>query len=72
MPRGLGRGALPFFRGVASLVESLKLGSEALRFSAEQMEQDSAARDKRLRRRAVGPRPTAWAFSARSAWRYSR
>jgi uncharacterized protein YqhQ len=31
---------LPFVRGVASLVESLKLGSEALRFSAEQMERD--------------------------------
>ncbi|MFO0679841.1 MAG: DUF1385 domain-containing protein [Polyangiaceae bacterium] len=30
----------PLFRGVASLVESLKLGSEALRFSAEQMEKD--------------------------------
>jgi uncharacterized protein YqhQ len=29
---------LPLVRGVASLVESLKLGSEALRFSAEQME----------------------------------
>jgi uncharacterized protein YqhQ len=30
----------PFVRGVASLVESLKLGSEALRFSADQMERD--------------------------------
>jgi uncharacterized protein YqhQ len=37
----------PFVRGVASLVESLKLGSEALRFSADQMERDwlGAARD---------------------------
>jgi uncharacterized protein YqhQ len=34
---------LPFVRGVVSLVESLKLGSEALRFSAEQMEKDLAA-----------------------------
>ncbi len=31
---------LPLVRGVASLVESLRLGSEALRFSAEQMERD--------------------------------
>src|SRR5258708_3449941 len=30
----------PLLRGVASVVESLKLGSEALRFSAEQMQQD--------------------------------
>jgi uncharacterized protein YqhQ len=41
------RGArrLPFIRGVASLVESLRLGSEALRFSAEQMEQDMEAEE---------------------------
>src|SRR3954463_8722508 len=31
---------LPFVRGIASLVESLRLGSEALKFSAEQMERD--------------------------------
>ena len=31
---------LPFARGVASLVESLKLGSEALKFSADQIERD--------------------------------
>ena len=31
---------LPLVRGVNSLVESLKLGSESLRFSAEQMERD--------------------------------
>ncbi|MBX3188440.1 MAG: DUF1385 domain-containing protein [Labilithrix sp.] len=35
-----GAAKLPLVRGVASLVESLKLGSEALRFSAEQMERD--------------------------------
>jgi uncharacterized protein YqhQ len=40
-PRGLTR--LPFVRGVASLVESLRMGSEALRFSAEQFETDLAA-----------------------------
>jgi uncharacterized protein YqhQ len=33
----------PLVRGVASLVESLRLGSEALRFSAEQMEKDLAS-----------------------------
>jgi uncharacterized protein YqhQ len=30
----------PFVRGIASLVESLRLGSEALRFSADQWEKD--------------------------------
>ncbi len=35
----------PFVRGVASLVESLRLGSEALRFSAEQMEKDILAEE---------------------------
>ena len=41
--RGLAK--LPLVRGVASLVESLKLGSEALRFSSEQMEKDMALQD---------------------------
>src|SRR5277367_1722815 len=36
--RGVAR--WPLVRGVASLVESLRLGSEALRFSADQMEKD--------------------------------
>jgi uncharacterized protein YqhQ len=40
-PRGLGR--LPFLRGVATLAESLKLGGEALRFSAELYEEDLEA-----------------------------
>src|SRR5256885_16711310 len=40
-----GMAKLPFLRGVASLVESLKLGSEALRFSAEQMERDLEAEE---------------------------
>jgi uncharacterized protein YqhQ len=40
-PGGLAR--WPFVRGVASLVESLKLGSEALRFSVEQVERDLLA-----------------------------
>ncbi len=41
-----GAARLPFVRGVVSLVESLKLGSEALRFSVEQMEQDLAAEER--------------------------
>ncbi|MDB5217728.1 MAG: hypothetical protein JWO86_5655 [Myxococcaceae bacterium] len=36
---------LPLARGVSSLVESLKLGSESLRFSAEQMERDIEAEE---------------------------
>ncbi|HEY1958849.1 MAG TPA: DUF1385 domain-containing protein [Polyangiaceae bacterium] len=36
--RGLAK--LPFFRGVASLVESLRLGGEALRYSAELAQRD--------------------------------
>jgi uncharacterized protein YqhQ len=39
--RGVAR--WPLVRGVASLVESLRLGSEALRFSADQMEKDFLA-----------------------------
>ncbi|HEY4106401.1 MAG TPA: DUF1385 domain-containing protein, partial [Polyangiaceae bacterium] len=35
-----GKRAWPFVRGVIALVEALKLGSAALRFSAEQFEQD--------------------------------
>jgi uncharacterized protein YqhQ len=41
----------PFVRGLASLVESLRLGSEALRFSAEKMEEDMSATGAR----SVGP-----------------
>ncbi len=35
-----GLAKLPFFRGVASLVESLRLGSEALRYSADVVQRD--------------------------------
>src|SRR5579883_1891845 len=42
-PRGAAR--WPLLRGIATLVESLRLGSEALRFSAEQMEKDLRAQD---------------------------
>lgn len=40
-----GLSKLPLVRGVASLVESLKLGSEALRFSGELMERDLEAEE---------------------------
>jgi uncharacterized protein YqhQ len=40
---GAGRARWPFVRGIATLVESLRLGSEALRFSAEQLEADLSA-----------------------------
>ena len=47
MPDGRkGAAKLPLARGIASLVESLKLGGEALRFSAEQMERDLDAAEK--------------------------
>src|SRR3982751_2293479 len=36
---------LPRVRGIASLVESLRLGSESLKFSAEQMERDLEAEE---------------------------
>jgi len=39
-PDGRKLARLPFLRGVASLVESLRLGSEALRFSAERLTED--------------------------------
>jgi uncharacterized protein YqhQ len=51
---------LPLARGVASLVESLKLGSESLRFSAEPMERDieaeEAAAAAEAKRSATTPR----------------
>jgi uncharacterized protein YqhQ len=40
-----GLAKLPLARGVASLVESLRLGSESLKFSAEQMERDLEAEE---------------------------
>ena len=42
-----GWGRVPFVRGVLSLVESLRLGSEALRFSADQLERDMLAEEER-------------------------
>lgn len=53
-----GAAKLPLVRGIASLVESLRLGSEALRFSAEQMERDldaaEAASQKAKAKKTVG------------------
>jgi uncharacterized protein YqhQ len=48
--RGVAR--WPLVRGVASLAESLRLGSEALRFSVEQLELDLAAIDTGAARKA--------------------
>ncbi len=45
---------LPFIRGVTSLVESLRLGSESLKFSAELFEKDMEAEDEK--REAVARR----------------
>jgi uncharacterized protein YqhQ len=53
--RGVAR--WPLFRGVASLVESLRLGSEALRFSADRLTEDLEAEDRASRK--VGGVPTA-------------
>jgi uncharacterized protein YqhQ len=50
--KGLAR--LPLARGVASLVESLRLGSEALRFSAEQMERDLETEEVAAKAKATG------------------
>jgi uncharacterized protein YqhQ len=38
---------IPFVRGIASLVESLRLGSESLRFSADQFERDLLEEERR-------------------------
>lgn len=45
----------PLFRGVASLVESLRLGNEALRFSAERLTEDLEAEDRAKRKAAAIP-----------------
>jgi uncharacterized protein YqhQ len=54
MPSGrTGAARLPFVRGMASLVESLKLGGEALRFSAEQLERDMEAEEAEAKAKAA-------------------
>jgi uncharacterized protein YqhQ len=45
---------LPFVRGVVSLGESLTLGSEALRFSAEQLERDLEEEEAERKKKAAG------------------
>ncbi len=45
---------LPLFRGVFSLVESLRLGNEALRFSADQMQRDYEADEPEKSKRGGG------------------
>jgi uncharacterized protein YqhQ len=54
--RGGARGVArwPFVRGIATLVESLRLGGEALRFSAEQFERDLSADDDAARAPGAG------------------
>jgi uncharacterized protein YqhQ len=54
MPKEPSKAArLPLVRGIASLVESLRLGSEALRFSATQLEQDLLEEERRTPPRAA-------------------
>jgi uncharacterized protein YqhQ len=48
---------LPLLRGMSSLVESLKLGSESLKFSAELMERDLEAEEAATAAGAAGPSP---------------
>lgn len=67
--RGLSK--LPFARGVASLVESLRLGSEALNFSAEQMERDLEAEEAEKRSAGKGPGIGASAIGALRAIGYT-
>ena len=50
-----GKLAWPLVRGVAALVEALKLGSAALRFSAEQFEQDLDTEDGAEKTPRTGP-----------------
>jgi uncharacterized protein YqhQ len=62
--KGLAR--WPFVRGIATLVESLRLGNEALRFSAEQFEKDFG--DEEVGKPKAGPGPgvgllAAWGLS---------
>jgi uncharacterized protein YqhQ len=62
-PEGRRLARLPFVRGIASLVESLRLGSEALRFSAERLTEDFEE-EERAKRRAPGATALLRALSA--------
>ena len=53
-----GKLAWPLVRGVAALVEALKLGSAALRFSADQFEQDLEAAEGGAGKETASPRST--------------
>jgi uncharacterized protein YqhQ len=59
-----GVAALPVVRGVVALVEALKLGSQALRFSAEIFEQDLEAEEKEQKERKEQQARAAQATSA--------
>ncbi len=59
--KGIAR--LPFARGIASLVESLRLGSESLRFSAEQMERDMLAEEAEEAKKKAGAKKSSIAAS---------
>ncbi|HEX7663774.1 MAG TPA: DUF1385 domain-containing protein [Polyangiaceae bacterium] len=48
-------GKVPFLRGLRSLVESLRLGGEALRFSAEHMEKDMLLEEEAAKKKAAAP-----------------
>jgi uncharacterized protein YqhQ len=50
---------LPFLRGVSTVVESLRLGSRALRWSAELFEQDFREEEEEREREKAGPPPPA-------------
>jgi uncharacterized protein YqhQ len=63
-PDGRRLARLPLLRGVASLVESLRLGSEALRFSAELVTEDMEEEERRSARRAPGATTLLRALSA--------
>ncbi len=60
-PEGRKLAKLPLVRGVASLVESLRLGSEALRFSAERLTEDMEEEEN-----ATKPRPPAGTAALRA------
>lgn len=57
---------LPLARGIASLVESLRLGSESLKFSAEQMERDMEAEEAEEKAKAANDKPKGAAAKAAS------
>jgi len=74
-PRGTGIAQWPFARGIATLVESLRLGGEALRFSAEQFEKDWAADEGAVRPASPGPGVgllIAWGLVLSSPWSHGR